>query len=320
MADVWTGLAACYASLVEDVRDRYAIDLTTVAAMGFSGMMHGYLALDADGRLLVPFRTWRNNITGQACAELSPILDFAVPQRWSIAHLYQSILEGQPHVPRIARITTLAGYVHRMLTGEDIVGVGEASGMFPIDPLTRDWDAARMATFDALIAPRHLGWTLRGHPARSSGSRARRPGASPRRARGCSIRRAGSRPGIPLCPPEGDAGTGMVATERRPATIGERLRGHLGLRDDRARAEPVPDPRRDRHRRHARRPPGRDGPLEQRLLRPRCLDRPVRPGRQRARGRGVARGSLRDASCRRPSGPIRTPAGSSRSTTSRAST
>ena len=115
--------------------------------------------------LLVPFRTWRNNITGQACAELTPILDFAVPQRWSIAHLYQSILEGQPHVPRIAHITTLAGYVHWMLTGEHIVGVGEASGMFPIDPLTGDWDAARMATFDALIAPRHLGWTLRGHPA-----------------------------------------------------------------------------------------------------------------------------------------------------------
>jgi sugar (pentulose or hexulose) kinase len=211
MADVWTGLAACYASLVQDVRGRYAIDLTTVAAMGFSGMMHGYLALDADGRLLVPFRTWRNNITGQACAELSPILDFAVPQRWSIAHLYQSILEGQPHVPRIAGITTLAGYVHRMLTDENIVGVGEASGMFPIDSLTRDWDAARIATFDALIAPRRLGWALRdilpavrvaGTPAgQLSGVGARLLDPSGRLPAG-----------IPLCPPEGDAGTGMVAT------------------------------------------------------------------------------------------------------------
>jgi sugar (pentulose or hexulose) kinase len=211
MADVWTGLAACYASLVRDVRDRYAIDLTTVAAMGFSGMMHGYVVLDMDGQLLVPFRTWRNNITAQACAELSPMLDFAVPQRWSIAHLYQSILEGQPHAPRIARITTLAGYVHRVLTGEDVVGVGEASGMFPVDPDIGDWDAARMATFDSLIAPRDLGWTLRdilpavlvaGGPAgRLSGEGARLLDPSGR-----------LQAGIPLCPPEGDAGTGMVAT------------------------------------------------------------------------------------------------------------
>ena len=211
MADVWTGLAACYASLVQDVHDRYAIDLTTVAAMGFSGMMHGYLALDAEGGLLVPFRTWRNNITGQACAELSSILDFAVPQRWSIAHLYQSILEGQPHVPRIARITTLAGYVHRMLTGEHIVGVGEASGMFPIDPLTADWDAARAATFDTLVTPRHLGWTLRDVlPAvRVAGAPAGRLSDAGARLLDPS---GGLRAGIPLCPPEGDAGAGMVAT------------------------------------------------------------------------------------------------------------
>ena len=113
------------------------------------------------GEALVPFRTWRNNITGKACAELTPLLDFAVPQRWSIAHLYQSILEGQPHVPQIERLTTLAGYVHWKLTGEHKMGVGEASGMFPIDPRTGDWDAARMAKFDSMIAPRKLGWKLR---------------------------------------------------------------------------------------------------------------------------------------------------------------
>ena len=117
MQDVWNGLAASYAALREDVRARYSVDLTSAAAMGFSGMMHGYVALDAEGNLLVPFRTWRNNITGDACAELSPLLDFAVPQRWTIAHLYQSILEAQPHVPQIARLTTLAGYVHWRLTG-----------------------------------------------------------------------------------------------------------------------------------------------------------------------------------------------------------
>ncbi len=209
--DVWEGLADCYASLVRDVRDRYSLRLTTVAAMGFSGMMHGYVALDGDGKLLVPFRTWRNNITAKACAELTPLLDFAVPQRWSIAHLYQSILEGQPHVQRIAHLTTLAGYVHWKLTGEHTMGVGEASGMFPIDQNTVDWDATRMAKFDALIEPRRLGWKLRDIlpavlPAGRTAGKLTAEGAR-------LVDRSGNLPaGIPMCPPEGDAGTGMVAT------------------------------------------------------------------------------------------------------------
>ena len=210
MDDVWRGLAACYASLVEDVRTRYGTELRTVAALGISGMMHGYVALDGDGDLLVPFRTWRNNITGAACAELTPILDFAVPQRWSIAHLYQSILEGSPTSADRAA-DDAGGYVHWKLTGEDMVGVDEASGMFPIDPDTGDWDAARMATFDALIAPRNLGWTLRDilpdGPARRRAGRTLSDGGRP------AARSVGPAPaGIPLCPPEGDAGTGMVAT------------------------------------------------------------------------------------------------------------
>jgi sugar (pentulose or hexulose) kinase len=211
MEDVWKGLAACYASLVGDVRARYSLELKTFAAMGVSGMMHGYVALDADGKLLVPFRTWRNNITGEACAELTPLLDFAVPQRWSIAHLYQSILEKQPHVPRIVHLTTLDGYVHWKLTGEHKMGVGEASGMFPIDPRSGDWDSARMAKFDALIAPRKLGWKLRDIlpavlPAGRPAGKLTAEGAK-------LIDPSGGLPaGIPLCPPEGDAGTGMVAT------------------------------------------------------------------------------------------------------------
>jgi len=211
MEEVWQGLAACYASLVQDVHTRYSLELKTVAAMGFSGMMHGYVALDREGELLVPFRTWRNNITGEACAELTPLLDFAVPQRWSIAHLYQSILETQPHVPHIARLTTLAGYVHWKLTGEHKMGVGEASGMFPIDPGTGDWDAARVAKFDGLIAPRKLGWKLLDIlptvlPAGRSAGQLTEEGAK-------RIDPTGKLPaGIPLCPPEGDAGTGMVAT------------------------------------------------------------------------------------------------------------
>jgi sugar (pentulose or hexulose) kinase len=209
--DVRRGIAACYASLVADVRARYSVELTTVLALGVSGMMHGYLALDQEGKLLVPFRTWRNNITGQACAELTPLLDFAVPQRWSIAHLYESILTSQPHVPRIARLTTLAGYVHWKLTGEHKLGVGEASGMFPIDPRTGDWDAARMERFDRLIAPHQLGWKLRDIlpevlPAGRAAGQLTADGASFLDPTGKLT------PGIPLCPPEGDAGTGMVAT------------------------------------------------------------------------------------------------------------
>jgi sugar (pentulose or hexulose) kinase len=211
MDEVWRGLAACYASLVADVRARYSLELARVAALGISGMMHGYLALDREGKLVVPFRTWRNNITGQACAELTPLLDFAVPQRWSIAHLYQSILEVQAHVPRIARLTTLAGYVHSRLTGKHLLGVGEASGMFPIDPATSNWDAARMAKFDELLTRRKLGWQLRDIL----------PGVLLAGSSGGLLSAEGARlldptgklePGIPLCPPEGDAGTGMVAT------------------------------------------------------------------------------------------------------------
>jgi sugar (pentulose or hexulose) kinase len=212
MDAVWDGLAACYASLVADVRARHGVDLERVAAMGFSAMMHGYIALDVAGELLVPFRTWRNNITAEACAALTPVLDFAVPQRWSIAHLYQSILEEQPHVPRIAHLTTLAGFVHRTLTGADAVGIGEASGIFPVDPRTGDWDEARLAAFDALVEPRGLGWTLRDIlpgvlPAGRSAGRLTAAGAMRLDPSG---RLAA---GIPLCPPEGDAGTGMVATD-----------------------------------------------------------------------------------------------------------
>jgi len=211
LAEVWDGLAACYASLAEDVRTRYGVELRSVAALGISGMMHGYVALDASGELLVPFRTWRNNITGAACAELTPVLDFAVPQRWSIAHLYQSVLDGQPHLARLAHLKTLAGYVHWKLTGEHVVGLDEASGMFPIDPATSDWDAGRLARFDELVAPRGYGWTLRDIL----------PAVLPAGAAAGTLTEAGARlldssgslrAGIPLCPPEGDAGTGMVAT------------------------------------------------------------------------------------------------------------
>jgi sugar (pentulose or hexulose) kinase len=209
--EIWQGAARCYASLVQDVRTNYSLELKRVAGLGISGMMHGYLPLDAEGNPLVPFRTWRNNITARACAELTPLLEFAVPQRWSIAHLYQSILEEQPHLPRIAQLTTLAGYVHFKLTGEHKLGVGEASGMFPIDPRTSDWDEKRIAKFDALIAPRKLGWKLRDILPNvvSAGRFAGRLTAAGAKL----LDPTGNlTPGTPLCAPEGDAGTGMVAT------------------------------------------------------------------------------------------------------------
>jgi len=211
VVDIWRGVAGCYSSLLEDVRAKHDLELSSLASLGISGMMHGYVALDVEGNMLVPFRTWRNNITSKACHELTPLLDFAVPQRWSIAHLYQAILEEQPHTRQIVRLTTLAGYVHLMLTGEHVLGVGEASGMFPIDPSTCNWDAARLAKFESLISPRKLGFTLRDIlpavvPAGRLAGRLSAAGAK-------RLDPDGRLPvGIPLCAPEGDAGTGMVAT------------------------------------------------------------------------------------------------------------
>ncbi len=211
MRDVYAGLAGCFADLVADVTQRHGVPLRSLAALGVSGMMHGYVPLDADGELLVPFRTWRNNITGRACAELTPLLDFAVPQRWSIAHLYQAVLDAEPHVPRIAHLTTLAGYVHYQLTGSFVMGAGEASGMFPIDAATGDWDRARLQRFDEHIAGRNVGWRLpailpRVLPAGASAGRLTDAGARLLDPTG-RLETGGL-----LCPPEGDAGTGMVAT------------------------------------------------------------------------------------------------------------
>ena len=180
-----------------------------IAAMGISGMMHGYLAFDKDWNLLAPFRTWQNTMTGEAAEALSAEFGFNVPQRWSIAHLYQTVLNGEAHVKSIAHITTLAGYVHYLLTGENVLGIGEASGMFPIDSETCTYDAAMLDKFDALTAKYGFDWN-----ARSVLPRVLTAGAA-----AGTLTEAGSAylggllpAGIPLCPPEGDAGTGMTAT------------------------------------------------------------------------------------------------------------
>ncbi len=208
---VWDGLQAAYASLVADVHERYGVTPTSYGALGVSAMMHGYLAFDASGELLVPFRTWRNTSTGPAAAELSALFGHNIPLRWSIAHLYQAILDDEPHVSQIAFVTTLAGYVHWRLTGEKVLGVGDASGMFPIDTGTRDYDAHMLEQFDALVADRRPGTHVVDLlPAvRLAGQDAGRLTAQGAALLDPSGALAA---GVPLCPPEGDAGTGMVAT------------------------------------------------------------------------------------------------------------
>jgi len=212
LPDVWQGLKDCYQDLQENVTEQYGVALESVSALGISGMMHGYLPFDADGQLLAPFRTWRNTITGEAAEKLLDLFQFNIPQRWSIAHLYQAILNKETHVKNIRYLTTLAGYVHWQLTGEKVLGVGEASGIFPIDSQTNTYDAHLLAQFNGLIKEEAFPWKIEeilpkilvaGQPAGTLS----KEGAK-------LIDPSGGLPaGIPLCPPEGDAGTGMVATD-----------------------------------------------------------------------------------------------------------
>lgn len=209
--DVWSGLQSAYADLVDDLRRRYDITPVTFGAIGVSAMMHGYLAFDANDELLVPFRTWRNTSTGRAAAELSEQFGVNIPLRWSIAHLHQAILDEEPHVGQLDFVTTLAGYVHWRLTGRKVLGVGDASGMFPIDSGALDYDASLLEVYNRLVAQRapgvHLAELL---PAVLPAGRA----AGELTADGAALLDPSGvlRPGVPLCPPEGDAGTGMVAT------------------------------------------------------------------------------------------------------------
>ena len=209
--DIWNGLQDCYANLVADVKKQYDVELTTVGAMGFSAMMHGYMAFDAAGTLLVPFRTWRNTITGPASEALTEAFSYHIPQRWSIAHLYQAILNGEEHVGSISYLTTLAGYVHWKLTGEKVLGVGEASGMFPIDPSTGQYYDRMLDQFDEMISDKQFTWKIRDIlPAVYTAGKQ----AGTLTAEGAKLLDPTGKlqAGIPLCPPEGDAGTGMAAT------------------------------------------------------------------------------------------------------------
>ena len=216
--DIWGGLTDCYASLKADVKEKYGVTLKRLGAIGFSAMMHGYMVFDKDGQLLVPFRTWRNSITEEAADELTSLFNYNIPQRWSIAHLYQAMLNNEEHLPRIDYMTTLEGFIHWKLTGKRVIGVGEASGMFPIDTAAKNYNANMVGRFDSLIEERNaqgdkaqLPWRLMDIMPKVllAGDE-----AGVLTAEGAALldKDGDLEAGIPMCPPEGDAGTGMTAT------------------------------------------------------------------------------------------------------------
>ena len=208
---IWYGLQDCYADLRKDVQKQYDCEIEALAAIGFSAMMHGYMAFNEKQEILVPFRTWRNTNTGKAAAELSKLFNYNIPLRWSISHLYEAILDNEEHVSDIKYLTTLAGYVHWQVTGQFVLGVGDASGMIPVDPKTKTYDATMVKKFDELIAPKGFSWKLLDILPKSLNAGESAGFLTPEGAKKLDVS-GHLKAGVPVCPPEGDAGTGMVAT------------------------------------------------------------------------------------------------------------
>jgi sugar (pentulose or hexulose) kinase len=220
---IWFGLEDAYANLRKNVINEYDCEIEHLASIGISAMMHGYMAFGPTGtaskgapageaeKILVPFRTWRNTNTGEAAAELSKLFNYNIPLRWSISHLYQAILNGEEHVNDITYLTTLAGYIHWRLTGEKVLGVGDASGMIPVDPETKTYNAEMVKKFDELIAPKGYSWKLEDILPKSLSAGEAAGTLTEHGAQRLDIS-GHLKGGCPLCPPEGDAGTGMVAT------------------------------------------------------------------------------------------------------------
>ncbi|MDR1688153.1 MAG: ATPase [Clostridiales bacterium] len=217
--DVWRGMQEAYAALANEVFEKYGVPITNIGAIGISAMMHGYLAFDSNENLLTPFRTWRNTKQEDAARRLTEAFNFNIPQRWSIAHLYQAILNEESHIRQISFITTLAGYVHYKLTGKKVAGIGEASGMFPIDSARLDYNAQMAAKFNEIIKPLSLGWKLEDVLPKvlTAGEIA---GVLTEGGAALLDPSGKLAAGIPLCPPEGDAGTGMAATNSVAARTG----------------------------------------------------------------------------------------------------
>ena len=211
LEDIWNGLQESYRELSDQVHESYSVRLTTLGAIGFSAMMHGYMVFDEQASQLVPFRTWRNTITGQAAQQLTDLFQFNIPQRWSVAHLYQAILNDEPHLQEISYLTTLAGYVHWKLTGQKVLGIGEASGMFPIDSKTHDYDQHMIRLLNERLEAHNFTWKIQEILPKvlMAGDSA---GVLTGEGAGLLDPAGDLQAGIPFCPPEGDAGTGMVAT------------------------------------------------------------------------------------------------------------
>ena len=208
---IWFGLQDCYADLRKNVLAQYDTEIEILAGIGISAMMHGYMAFGANDQILVPFRTWRNTNTGDAAAELSKLFNYNIPLRWSISHLYQCILDNEEHVKNIKFQTTLAGYIHWQLTGKKVLGVGDASGMIPVDPKTKDYDATMVEKFNKLISTKNYGWTLLDIFPKVLSAGENAGYLTPEGAGKLDIS-GHLKAGVPMCPPEGDAGTGMAAT------------------------------------------------------------------------------------------------------------
>ncbi|MBR5932492.1 MAG: ATPase [Treponema sp.] len=216
--EIHNGLATCYANLKKDVKEKFGVTLKKLKAMGISAMMHGYLAFDKDDNLLVPFRTWRNTITGEASEKLSSLFNYPIPERWSISHLYQAMLNKEEHVKNVAFFTTLAGYVHWKLTGKKVLGVGDASGMFPIDIHSKNYNEKMLSQFDELIKPFNFDFKLKDllPEVLQAGDAA---GTLTDSGAKLLDKEGDLESGFTFAPPEGDAGTGMVATNSvRPRT------------------------------------------------------------------------------------------------------
>lgn len=211
LEDIREGLQGSYRDMADNVKEQYGVTLSTIGAIGISAMMHGYMVFDKKGELLVPFRTWRNTITGQASDILTDLFQYNIPQRWSVAHLYQVILNKEKHISEIDYMITLEGYVHRILTGERILGIGDASGMFPVDLHTKDFNEEMLKQFDDLVAGEGIAWKLRDIMPKVMVAGEHAGVLTEEGAKFLDIS-GNLKPGIPMCAPEGDAGTGMVAT------------------------------------------------------------------------------------------------------------
>ena len=211
LEDIWKGLRFCYQDLAADVKKQYGTGLVHIGSMGISAMMHGYMVFDKAGELLVPFRTWRNTITGEAAKKLTELFEYNIPQRWSIAHLYQAVLNKEEHLSKLDFFTTLAGYIHWKLTGKKVLGVGDASGMFPIDPADGQYEKEMVHKFETLIKPEGYSWKLSDILPKvlTAGEEA---GSLTEEGAALLDESGMLQAGVPFCPPEGDAGTGMTAT------------------------------------------------------------------------------------------------------------